>query len=153
MLDPMTREAKERLLRPIAAAMTGTHPGLITAASLVFGLTSFGLAWGQFYLLALLFWWLNRFTDGLDGTVARLTGRQSDLGGYLDILSDFLVYALVPIGLVLADLAVGRLVALVLMLAIYYINAASWMYLAAILEKRRQGTQRRGEMTSVTNEP
>ncbi|MBK8027251.1 MAG: CDP-alcohol phosphatidyltransferase family protein [Chloroflexi bacterium] len=27
--------------------------------------------------------------DGLDGTVARISGRQSDLGAYLDIVLDF----------------------------------------------------------------
>ncbi len=31
----------------------------------------------------------------------------------------------------------------------YFVNAASWMYLAAILEKRSAGAQSRGELTTV----
>jgi hypothetical protein len=36
------------------------------------------------------------------------------------------------------------------MLATFYVNAASWMYLSAILEKRAAGAQAQGEQTSVT---
>ena len=46
----------------------------------------------QFYLLALVVLMLNRFCDGLDGTMARLT-IPSPLGGYLDIVFDFTIYS------------------------------------------------------------
>lgn len=36
---------------------------------------------------------------GIDGLVARVSGQQTDFGGYLDILCDFVVYAAIPIGL------------------------------------------------------
>jgi len=39
---------------------------------------------------------------------------------------------------------------LVFLLATFYLNAASYMYLAAILEKHAQGAAARGEKTSVT---
>ena len=68
--------------------------------------------------------------------LARLHDKQDDFGGYLDILLDFVAYAAVPIGLVLASPTPERYLALAVMLATFYVNTASWMYLAAILEKR-----------------
>ena len=43
------------------------------------------------YLLAIIFLFLNRLADGLDGTMARLQ-TPTPLGGYLDIVLDFLIY-------------------------------------------------------------
>jgi len=43
------------------------------------------------YLFALIFLFLNRLADGLDGTMARLQ-TPTPLGGYLDIVLDFLIY-------------------------------------------------------------
>ena len=40
--------------------------------------------------------------------------------------------------------------ALALLLSSFYVNAASWMYLSAVLEKRSVGAAARGETTSVT---
>ena len=40
---------------------------------------------------ALLFFLLNRFFDGVDGALARLQ-EPSDLGGFYDIISDFIIY-------------------------------------------------------------
>lgn len=45
---------------------------------------------------------LNRLLDGLDGALARRRGL-TDAGGFLDIALDFLFYALVPFGFILAD--------------------------------------------------
>ena len=49
----------------------------------------------QAYWVALALILVNRLADGLDGAVAR-HGRLTDLGGYVDIVADFLVYAVVP---------------------------------------------------------
>ena len=43
------------------------------------------------YLLAIIFLFLNRLSDGLDGAMARLQ-TPTPLGGYLDIVLDFLIY-------------------------------------------------------------
>ena len=43
------------------------------------------------YLIAIIFLFLNRLSDGLDGTMARLQS-PTPLGGYLDIVLDFLIY-------------------------------------------------------------
>lgn len=86
-------------------------------------LAAFLLATGS-YFWGQVFWWLNRhaqlyytfiftFTpnqilnpifirvlDGLDGVVARQRNKQTDFGGYLDIVLDFTVYSIIPVALV-----------------------------------------------------
>ena len=123
---------------------------VLTLISLLFGLVVFGALLYQLYWLAFFSWFFNRAFDALDGVVARMQESQSDFGGYLDILVDFIVYAIIPIGLVLGQSSTAGYVALAVMLAVFYVNAASWMYLSAILEKRAVGAQVQGEQTSVT---
>ncbi|MBA7801732.1 CDP-alcohol phosphatidyltransferase family protein [Citrobacter freundii] len=74
------------------------------------GLTLFGFAIGVLALPFLALGWysaalvaivLNRLFDGLDGALARRRGL-TDAGGFLDISLDFLFYALVPFGFILA---------------------------------------------------
>ena len=87
--------------------------------------------------VALAFWLLNRITDGLDGTVARISNRQTDWGGYLDIMLDFIIYALIPISLAFSvNNGAIIFITLSIMLGVFYINSASWMYLSAILGKK-----------------
>lgn len=88
--------------------------------------------------VAILLFLCNRVLDGLDGLIARETGRQTDSGAYLDILLDFLIYALIPLALTYRH-ATGQesWVLLSLLFASFYINGASWMYLSGLLEKRR----------------
>jgi phosphatidylglycerophosphate synthase len=57
------------------------------------------LGWYQAALAAIV---VNRLLDGLDGALARRRGL-TDAGGFLDISLDFLFYALVPFGFILAD--------------------------------------------------
>lgn len=136
MLDRPLRLMKEELLTPLALRLTTINPGLITLFGLVVGLVGAAAVWHQYYLEGLGLWCLNRLLDGLDGTLARVHNRQSDLGGYLDILADFVIYAAYPVALVASTPTSTLWLALALLLSLYYINTASWMYLAAILEKR-----------------
>ena len=73
------------------------------------------LAFGQFWL-ALFAIVVNRILDGLDGAVAQLT-QPTDRGAFMDIVLDFVFYALVPLGFALADPAVNALPAAVLIAA------------------------------------
>jgi phosphatidylglycerophosphate synthase len=136
MFDTYLRNAKDRIGEPLARRMSKVPPSAITFAALLFGLGSAVLAARGLFLGGLAFWLVNRVLDGLDGLLARLHNSQDDFGGYLDILFDFVAYAAVPIGLVLASPTSDRYLALAVMLAAFYVNTASWMYLAAILEKR-----------------
>ncbi len=154
MLDDLLRPIKERVLMP-AATVVGRriHPMVVTLAAFVMGLGAAGAAARGANGIGLALWLANRMLDGFDGTLARAQGAQSDIGAYVDIVLDFVVYAAVPLGLVLgaapperATLAVAALA----MVASFYVNAASWMYLAAILERRGAGAAARGEFTTIT---
>ncbi len=136
MFDTTLRKAKDRLGEPLAARMKGISPDAISLAAFGAGILTAILAARGIFLWALVLWLVSRALDGLDGLLARVHDKQSDFGGYLDILLDFVVYAAVPIGIVLSDPSQERYLALAFMLAAFYINGASWMYLAAILEKR-----------------
>jgi phosphatidylglycerophosphate synthase len=139
MFDERLRDTKEMIFINLALGLrlNRVHPLYLTAVALVLGLIACLLLSQGIYGWALLFWWGNRIFDGLDGTVARVEDLQSDLGGYLDILADFVIYALIPISLVWAMPSTPAFIALAFLLASFYINGASWMYLSAILEKRR----------------
>lgn len=136
MLDAPLRRLKDRLGAPLAQRLSGVSPIVITVVALVTGLLAAWFAFTQSYFVAFGFWILNRVLDGLDGLLARLHNKQSDFGGYVDILTDFIVYAALPLGLVAGSPSSERYLALAFMLASFYVNTASWMYLAAILEKR-----------------
>lgn len=92
---PLDVAAKQCIKRNISADQ-------VTVVSFVFGILAVPVLWGQFYLLALVLIALNRIGDGLDGAIARQT-RTSDSGGFLDISLDFLFYALIPFGFILAN--------------------------------------------------
>lgn len=154
MFDHLLRALKDRLLAPVAERLAPwVSPNALSVVALVVGLLAAGLAARRQYDLALACWLLNRVLDGLDGTVARVSGTQSDFGGYLDILLDFVVYAAVPIGLAIGQPRTSVLVAALGLLASFFVNAASWMYLSALLERRGAGAAARGERTSVTMPP
>lgn len=152
MLDYALRPLKDRVLIPVARPVgLRISPTTVTLLALATGLLAAGLLLTRQYGLALALWLTSRMLDGLDGTIARTHARQSDFGGYLDILCDFVVYAAIPAALVLGrPLTPAPLIALALLLATFYVNAASWMYLAAILEKRSAGAGARGEQTTIS---
>ena len=67
-------------------------PNQMTILGFILGFFMCILIFFQFYIAALAMLILNRFCDGLDGTMARLT-TPTPLGGYLDIVSDFTIYS------------------------------------------------------------
>ena len=72
--------------------------------------------------------------DSLDGELARLHG-PSDRGAFLDIALDFLFYALVPLGFVLADPAQNAVAGAVL-IASFIGTGSSFLAFAVIAERR-----------------
>jgi phosphatidylglycerophosphate synthase len=136
MFDTTLRNAKDRIAEPLARRMTRISPNTVSLIGVAFGIGSAIFAARQLYLWGLAFWLINRALDGLDGLLARLHDKQDDFGGYLDILLDFIAYAAIPLGFGLGAASQNIYLALAGLLSIYYLNTASWMYLAAILEKR-----------------
>ncbi len=110
MLDSRLHPRLKPVLTAIARGLD--RPGISPD-----GLTLFGFAIGVLALPFLALGWygaalaaivLNRLLDGLDGALARRRGL-SDAGGFLDISLDFLFYALVPFGFIVADPAQNAL--------------------------------------------
>ena len=67
-------------------------PNQITFIGFFFGIVMCFLIFINSYFFAILFLFLNRLCDGLDGVMARQTS-PSPLGAYLDIILDFIIYA------------------------------------------------------------
>jgi len=78
------------------------RPNHVTLFGFFLGMLALPTLAAEHYGLALIFIILNRIADGLDGATARLA-NSSDAGGFLDITFDFIFYASVPLGFVLAD--------------------------------------------------
>ena len=154
MFDVLLRALKDRLLEPLARLLgAGVAPNAVTVLAWLVGMGAGAAGWRRAYGLALALWALNRLLDGLDGSLARVHGRQTDFGGYLDILLDFAVYTAVPTGLALGRPTAPVLAACAALLGSFFVNAASWMYLSAVLERRGAGAAARGERTTVTMPP
>ncbi|MGL4610310.1 MAG: CDP-alcohol phosphatidyltransferase family protein [Trueperaceae bacterium] len=136
MFDERLRVVKANVFVPVAQRFSDIPPLQITLLAFVVGLSAALTAGLGYYLVALLLWLANRFLDGLDGEVARLRKEQSDWGGYLDIICDFAIYALLPFALVWSLGSLGTFLAFAFLLLTFYVNAGSWLYLSALLEKR-----------------
>ena len=129
LLSPQLATGGARLaawgVPPLALTLLGWGYGVGACVAAGFG------AW----TIALVLWLTNRLADGLDGPVAR-AGAPSDLGGFLDIVSDFSIYGGFLVGVAIA-VPSARLAALVL-LATYYISGTAFLALSSLLERRRQ---------------
>jgi len=151
MVDKLLRGPKEQALAPVALhLLRRIHPTTITLLAFGVGGAAALAIWQQQYMLGLGLWLLNRVLDGLDGTLARITNQQTDFGGYLDILLDTVMYAAIPTALAFSVGTTAAYQSLVLLLIAFYLNCASWMYVAALLEQRRAGAATSGELTTIT---
>lgn len=120
-IEPLSNR---HFIHPLAAALlgpairAGIHPNAVTAAGLGFGLLA-GLAylhWTDWRIatlgFALMICW--HVMDGLDGQLARATGKTSDVGRLLDGVADYATFVAVNLALVftLPDVAVALAIAL-----------------------------------------
>ena len=151
MFDQRARPHVAQLLGPLGhGPLARFSPLIITAAGLAVGLAAAGAAAFGWWLFSLVLWWLNRLLDGIDGLVARTTDRASDIGGYLDMCADVIVYAALPLGVAVGHDQRSVWIATAFLIASFYVNIVAWSYLSALLEKRQAGTASFGEATSVT---
>ena len=119
----------------------GATPNGVTLTAFGFGLMAASAIALEAYLVGGLLLLLSRLGDGLDGWVARASGRQTDFGGFLDIVLDFAFYGAIPFAFALADPAANAVPAAFLVLT-FYVNGASFLAYAQMAEKR--GTVERG---------
>ena len=82
---------------------------------------------------ATVFYLMNRFCDGLDGGIARNT-KLTDIGGFLDIVFDFISHSIVVVAFALRDSAV---VFPVLYLLCSFIGATTTFLSYAIIAAKR----------------
>lgn len=107
----------------------------VTVTGALVGLVAAPLIAMHCYGFALALILVNRFLDGVDGSMARtgLTG-PTDRGAFLDIVCDFLFYAAVPLGFAFAEPA-NALPAAAL-LASFIGSSSSFLAYASVAAKR-----------------
>lgn len=144
MLDAAMRKIIDPPLKWLGhgVARTGVTANALTLTGLVLGLcaalaiaaSAFGLA-----LVALL---LNRLLDGLDGAVAQAQGPTA-FGGYLDIVADFALWAMLPIGFAFAD--PSNALAAAILLASFIASGTTFLGYAILAAKAGKETEARGK--------
>jgi len=145
MLDGAVRERIQPLIDAAgrAIARTGATANTVTVTALLLGVAAAGLIALQWYLAGMIVLLASRLCDGLDGAVARVNGK-TDFGGFLDIVLDFSVYGIIPLGFVIADPAANAIAGAALIFS-FYVNGASFLAFAIMAEKHGMTTDQRGE--------
>ena len=93
MFDSQIQKFTQKPLRYIAKLfLKFISPNQMTFIGFSFGVLMCLFIIFDQYLIAIIFLFLNRLSDGLDGVMARLQ-TPTPLGGYLDIVLDLLIYS------------------------------------------------------------
>lgn len=137
LIDPQLDRTARLVARLPVEANTVSYAGLALGA-----VAAIAIVMGA-HLVALIAIMLNRLADGLDGALARVRG-PTPLGGYIDIVFDFLFYGAVPLAFALADPAANALPAAVL-LASFYANGATFLAFSAIAAEKGLSTDVQGK--------
>ena len=107
-----------------AVTLVGFVTGIVGALSIAVGEPTIGL------VIIIV----SRLADGLDGAVARAT-EKTDIGGFLDIVLDFIFYGAVPLAFAIHDPTSNALPAAVLLLS-FFANGTTFLAYAIMAEKR-----------------
>jgi phosphatidylglycerophosphate synthase len=96
MIDPLLNKIFRPVLTLVAKPLVGLGitANQVTIFGFVLGVFAVPAIISEYFDLALILILLNRFSDGLDGAVARQT-HTTDAGGFLDISLDFIFYSAV----------------------------------------------------------
>ena len=105
MIDSQLNKFFKPALNEIAKQFInfGFKANFITFAGFFFGLCCFYFIVNSLFINAIIFLFLNRFCDGIDGAIARLT-KETDVGAFYDIVLDFIFYSLFPIAFIFVDI-------------------------------------------------
>lgn len=135
MLDTRVRALLAPTIDTVAGPLHAArvHPLALTGLGWLAGLGACASAARSAWVLALVLWLVNRVLDGLDGAVARRRG-PTELGGFLDIVADFSIYAGFVVGVAIAR-PEARLACLALLSA-YYVSGTAFLALSSLLERR-----------------
>lgn len=144
MLDAAIRPHIDKPLAVIAKQAVAMGIGANTATALGFalGMAAAALVAGGIPWAGLAVFLISRLCDGLDGAIARQT-KLTDLGGYLDITLDFIVYATMVFSFALADPERNALAAAFLTTS-FMAPAATFLAYAIFAQKHGITTEIRG---------
>jgi phosphatidylglycerophosphate synthase len=153
MFDIALRQWKDSMADPVARKTPRwIHPAHITAAAFIAGmLACFMSTTPSSNTLAIGFWAANRFLDCVDGSLARHRKTASELGGFLDLLSDFVVSSILPIAVAYGQddgLHDVDWVTIASLEATFHVNNFILFYSAAVAAQKDDR-----ELTSVTMRP
>ena len=143
MLDSTMRRLIDPPLNAAAAAIGNKiSANQITIGGFLVGLVSvYAVAQGMF-AAALIFLLLKRLADGLDGAVARQSA-PTELGAYLDIVSDFLLWALLPLAFLFYDMK--NAFAAAILLSSFAMSMTVFLAFAIQAEKRGLSSEAQGK--------
>ncbi|WP_201628436.1 CDP-alcohol phosphatidyltransferase family protein [Psychrobacter maritimus] len=136
MLDKFLTPMIKPILAPVVIVLhkRGITADQLTVAGFLIGMLALPLLAFELWYGALAAIALNRIFDGLDGALARHAQQSSSAGGYLDITLDFLFYAAVPLGFILAN-PEQNAIAGALLLATFIGTGSSFLAFAIAAEK------------------
>ncbi|GAB0109153.1 CDP-alcohol phosphatidyltransferase family protein [Pseudoalteromonas distincta] len=136
MLDKFITPVIKPLLTPVVMLMhkRGITADQLTVVGFLVGLLAVPLLAFEIWYGALVAIALNRILDGLDGALARYANQSSSAGGFLDITLDFLFYAAIPLGFILAN-PEQNAIAGSLLLATFIGTGSSFLAFAIAAEK------------------
>lgn len=145
MLDGAVKKVLAPVFNEIARHLvkTGISANVVTLVAVIVGLAVLIPLTLQNYMLALALIIANRLLDALDGAVARRKGI-TDLGGFFDVVGDFIFFGAVVLGFALADTEANALAAAWLLFA--FMGAeASFLAYAVLAEKHHFHTESHGQ--------
>lgn len=143
MFDPLFVKVLKAPLNRVGVVLAarGIHSDTLTWGGFVLGLLGAIAVATELYLLGLTLILANRVADGLDGAVARAT-QQTDFGGYLDIVLDFIAYSAIAAGFALSN-PHHTLAGVMLMLS-FMGTSSAFLAFAVIAAKRSLNTESHG---------
>lgn len=136
MLDKYVTPVIKPMLAPVVVLLDkrGVTADQLTVIGFLVGLLAVPLLAYEYWYGALVAIIVNRIIDGLDGALARYANQSSSAGGFLDITLDFLFYAAIPLGFVLAN-PEQNAIAGALLLATFIGTGSSFLAFAIAAEK------------------
>ena len=134
MLDTHVRRMLAPGLESVGTKLSdaGVSPLALTVGGWIAGVAACVAAATGSWSTALGLWILNRVLDGLDGPVARRRG-QTELGGFLDLVADFSIYAGFVVGVAIARPEAQ--VACLVLLTTYYLSGTAFLAVSSLVKE------------------
>ena len=140
MLDKYSYRLIEPFLTTVGRNLlkVGLTPNSLTWIGLAFCIFAAVSIFYSNMLWGLLFIYLNRLCDGLDGHMARQT-RITNYGGFIDIFFDFIFYALIPLSF--GFQREENLIPAIILLLATFLNGTSFLAFAAAKSTERKNEE------------